>query len=222
MESGRIERGVLLAVVPLILMTIGCAHRPQYVGRVEVVGDVESPGFYGMYEGENAKTVVEQAGEVGETEAKYVLLFHAAEKGPYRTLSLKNFCDYAHEIVLKPDDIVVFSRIAKPQYYVGANGEKAGAYPWTPNLTVGEAIAASGVEGQYLLRTGVRVSRYGEKDAGRAGRRADKVLPGDAILLYDLYQATVPKRQWVKRTPRKGALIVDEEGKLKGVDNLRR
>ena len=222
MRNGRIGRGVLLAVIPFVLVTVGCARKPQYVGRVEIVGDVELPGFYGMTEGQNAKAVVNQAGEVDEENTKYVLLYHAGEKEPYRTMLLRNFRDYAHEITLKPDDVVVFSRIAKPEYYLSANVETGGAHPWLPDMTVSEAISATGLEGQSFLQMGIRVSRYAEKGGGRVARRADRIFPGDTILLYDLYQATVPRKERPKPRTRKKPIIVDEDGKLRGAEALKR
>ncbi|MEW6358530.1 MAG: hypothetical protein AB1696_19505 [Planctomycetota bacterium] len=222
MRSRRIGRCIMLAIVPFVIMAVGCAAKPQYVGRVEIVGDVEMPGFYSFYEKQNAKVVAEQAGEIDEENTKYVLLFHAGEKAPYQSMALKNFRDYAHEILLKPDDVIVFSRIAKSEFYLNANVETGGAHPWVPNLTVGDAINTADVEGQHFLKTGIRISRYGEKDVGRAGQRADKILPGDTILLYDLYQATKPEKKWVERTPRTKPIMVDEEGKLKGVETINR
>jgi polysaccharide biosynthesis/export protein len=154
--------------------------------RVSVLGEVTSPGRYGI----DAKTTIfdllAQAGGTRETGADLVYLMRADAAGHIaRTpINLKGLTDNSvsvPDLALRGGDVIYVPRA--DQFYVEGEVQSPAMYRLEPNMTVDQAIArAGGVTARGSLHR-IEIKRRDSRgqQVSSGAKLCDRVQPNDVI-----------------------------------------
>jgi polysaccharide export outer membrane protein len=154
--------------------------------RVSVLGEVTSPGRYGI----DAKTTIfdllAQAGGTRETGADLVYLMRADAAGHIaRTpINLKGLTDNSvsvPDLALRGGDVIYVPRA--DQFYVEGEVQSPAMYRLEPNMTVDQAIArAGGVTARGSLHR-IEIKRRDSRgqQVSSGAKLGDRVQPNDVI-----------------------------------------